>query len=500
MTACFERAIEGEDNPFIAAQVLAARGKAACVKDRYGEGDDAYEQAAIAYGKSDIADGHPLVASLAERHAFSLLYQWRVVEAEKLFEKAISIRSLLIEHDSSRMARLFLLHARHGLAMTYRYHGQPADARSEFDKVLRDDALRDPGGTGSGDAGAASPHTATPLWRKQCERAFNSRERRADCELYGGAESRADVDLGRACRLYHEAHDLAAVQGPVAQLAMAYKLTIALALDGQVSQAREWLSRANDLYARTNRESDRRRIDVLNAVATAAVALETTETVANGRRQLQELLDDMVNPEAPDRCEVQELHLLAAEILLASSLRGGDKEAAKEEARHLGLGIQRILDSFRDLDTEEGLKRDLRPYMRPLCEIMVEAALPDAKRAAQLVRFSRHQKPEPRSASLVFFFQDHHVVEQSNVALLETPENGWSVFDLDGVTREAVLEERVTSPLPSELVTRCRELAAAGSTPDISWSDEACWADPARVIARRHWPAAWGDALGFAPE
>jgi hypothetical protein len=100
----------------------------------------------------------------------------------------------------------------------------------------------------------------------------------------------------------------------------------------------------------------------------------------------------------------------------------------------------------------------------------------------------------------VFFFQDHHVVEQSNVALLETPENGWSVFDLDGVTREAVLEERVTSPLPSELVTRCRELAAAGSTPDISWSDEACWADPARVIARRHWPAAWGDALGFAPE
>ena len=93
MMRCFTEAMDGAESPFVEAQVLVAQGRAACTKDNYAAGDLAYASA-IKKTKETYLDeiSHPLVASLNERYAWSLIYQWKVAAATERFSEARSIR------------------------------------------------------------------------------------------------------------------------------------------------------------------------------------------------------------------------------------------------------------------------------------------------------------------------------------------------------------------------------------------------------------------------
>ena len=351
------------------------------------------------------------------------------------------------------------------------------------------------------------PTSPSVLKRKRDERWYNSSERRADCDLYGGAASRpaaAGLDLKRTCELYREAYRSAEFIGAATQLAMSYKLTIALALNAEIDDARQELENADRRYGETNRESDKRRIELLRRVARAAVTLAADGGATDGRQQLRKILDDLLslNPSASakDRCEVQELYLFCAELLLASAMRDAEPTPAEGDLKYLTSALWRVLGSFRGLQDESALQAALLPYLRRYFEISVEAAIADPAQASQFVLSSRlEENPADDSRALLFFFQDCYVAQPHSIAALQSDEDQWELFELANLTRAQILEKRSDSPLPENLIQRVKQLQSDSHPIRISWSDEKCWVDRSQAIAKQHWPPAWTVALGVEP-
>jgi tetratricopeptide (TPR) repeat protein len=484
MMAYFDEAMSGDLPPFIEAHARTMKGMAAYIKDRYAVGDAELKTALdILENKTRLDSSHPYIAHAHERSAWSLIYQWKVQEAEKHFKDAWMIRGRPKNDD---LAAVYALHNRHGLAMAERYLGKVEAAKRDYDAVLDDvrTLIRQ-------QSDVSSPW----LKRKLQERLYNSSERRADCELYGGAASKpATVDLENACKLYKIARDEAPEK--ISQAAMSLKLAIATALNasGDVDEAVKELAVANDLLSRISIEQDKKRVQLLQRVADAVVTLKTVDAPA-GQQRLRDILRDLYRlmdsdseKKERDRCEVRELYLFCVELLLASALE--DQKAAADESDINYLNL--LLQSFFKKE-DKGEKVALCPYLRRYHEIAIEAAGKDRPKIAfDYVASSRQWQPGD-ATSVVFYFQHDYVREPNNLVIVQSPSHNGdcNVFDLNplGYSRQQVLDPSsdFRFPLPEELLERITEERNAGHEIGISWSDEKCWASDEQAIRDEHW-------------
>ena len=239
--------------------------------------DHMFSEAQRAFASSDAGrHSHPLAASIAEQYAWSLIDQWKVEEASKQFQNAWVIRSTNKDETLDPPSVIFVLHDRHGTALTNRYRGNIDSARRGFKKLVGDSVV---GGGDHGEIetaikeceGRLALRGQQRLLRDLRNRWSNSMERWADCELYGGAASRVAVNLVRAKKLYQQSQQIGINYGFGVSMALKYCIVAALHGDGEEAH------RTFTALEADNREilgSERERVALLRPLTAAVLALE----------------------------------------------------------------------------------------------------------------------------------------------------------------------------------------------------------------------------------
>ena len=168
-----------------------------------------YEDHLFTHAKRLLADSDavrsslPLAAYVSERYAWSLMDQWEVEEANKQFQAAYHVR-LADKEEKNPLAAVYVLHDRHGMAMTARYRGHLDGARRTYKSIV--DEIKAALAEAERRHGGAGQEMAVRSLR---ERLSNSLERWADCELYSGAASDGKVNLLQAAESYDQARGIA---------------------------------------------------------------------------------------------------------------------------------------------------------------------------------------------------------------------------------------------------------------------------------------------------
>jgi len=437
--------------------------------DKYAEAD-----AALAQARQLIQDAgpglasHPLLAHVHERYAWILMDQWNVSKASAEFQEARNIRFDNYWKSKNEFAQIYVFHNDHGQAMAERYCGDEQIARAKYDLVISEveKAL-----------GQTESQADRPGWqrlrRDLRERWSNSCERRADCELYGGAASGATVDLKEAARLYAIARDQA--DDPALRVAMCCKRSIILALDGQLAEARQELGQtrvAEQVVIGVQEE----RVRLLRKLADATLLLQEASGEAGwtALRAFLKAFDLDANYPDRHRRETQELQLFAAELLIATERNQTQVEAALADLAFL----DRLIAAF-------PYRGQMLPYLRRYYDLAIEvAAERDPERAISCILAARDQRPAPGATMLLFSF---------------TPTSGWAIvyrgdqavgFSL-GVGREGVKRaaaEGASLALPPALV----ELLSAGAGSErkvvVYWTDRRCWSKAENSLLPSDWP------------
>lgn len=471
--------------------------------DKYTAAGAALTQAQQVLLETEPAlSNHPLLAHIHERHAWILMDQWNVLRASQEFEQARNIRFDNYWKSQNEFAQIFAFHNAHGLAMAERYCGDARIARAKYELVIgevekalaRADAQPDRSGW-------------QRLRRDLRERWSNSCERRADCELYGGAASGAAVDLPEAARLYAIARDQA--DDPAVRIAMSCKRAMVLALDGQRDAARQEISGAR-VAQQTVIGVHEERVRLLRKLAEATL-LVRDEDVDRGLTALRAFLRAFdLDANYPDRHrrETQELQLLAAELLIATQLAHQLDEAAVADLNFL----DRLIAAF-------PYREQMLPYLRRYYDLAVEtAAAADPQRAAGYILAARDQRPLPEATMLLFHFgaprgaaamrfgpaagdaadssptrgdgpEPAPFFQSLGRAILH--QAGTSIcfplaFGRDQV-REAAAGGQELS-LPAELIERVTAELQAQRRVVLYWSDGRCWSRAENALTRQNWP------------
>ena len=430
---------------------------------------------------------HPLAASIGEEYAWSLIDQWKAEDAAKQFQEAYRIRSTNKQEAKDPAAAIYVLHDRHGTALTLRYRGNSDSARRVF-KALVGERVVGGDKESIGDIEVALDETEQQpsfpgqqrLLRDLRDRWSNSMERWADCELYGGAASGLPVNLVRAGKLYQEARKQAVNYGVGVSLACKYCLVTGM--HGNVAEARKALA-AVEADQREILGSERERAGMLRQVAAAVLTLKEQGAAAGGEALRRFLNQFKLNPGFTDinRRETLELQLFAAELLLASELDAHDAAAAQHDLKYLDP----LLVVFRG-------RKDMRPFLRRYYELAIRACgTGDLIQLAQYLLESRAAErqdnlPAAKTTRLLF-----HFAAQENFALLLPPDGrAGKLFPLD-LTRDqikAAASRGQALHLPDELVTLVRSEQHAGRSLVVSWNDTMCWASEDEGLSDADWP------------
>jgi hypothetical protein len=439
--------------------------------DKYAEAAAALTQAQqLIQDAGPALSNHPLLAHVHERYAWILMDQWNVLKANQEFQEARNIRFDNYWKSKNEFAQIFVFHNDHGQAMAERYCGDERIARAKYDLVI-------------GEVEKALAQTAAqpdhPGWqrfrRDLRERWSNSCERRADCELYGGAASGAAVDLKEAARLYAVARDQA--DDPAARIAMSCKRAIILALDGQMAEARQELGQtqvAQQVVIGVQEE----RVRLLRKLAEATLFLKDSQVEAGlaALRAFLKAFDLDANYPDRHRRETQELQLLAAELLIATQLNQQLGAAAVADLSFL----DRLIAAFPYRD-------QMLPYLRRYYDLAIEAvAASDPERAAGYILASRDQRPAAEAPMLLFHFAPAHgraIVYRAGKAACFPLD-----FGRDGVKQAAAGGQPVA--LPQELVELLSADTAAGRGVVVYWADSRCWSKAESALLKNDWPFA----------
>ncbi|MCL2622341.1 MAG: metallophosphoesterase [Planctomycetaceae bacterium] len=134
---------------------------------------------------------HPLYGYIAERDTWSHMEQWKIKDAQDLFENAKGYRKNSLDDTPSQTqpASIYILHNRHGLAMADRYLDvNMANASVKYEELIKeiDDINEEINNKGSD---SNNSEHISKIWFDLLERAANTRERLADCTFYDGAAS-----------------------------------------------------------------------------------------------------------------------------------------------------------------------------------------------------------------------------------------------------------------------------------------------------------------------
>ena len=437
--------------------------------DKYSEAGVALNQALqILHDAGPALADHPLLAHVHERYAWILMDQWNVLRASQAFEEARNIRFDNYRKSKNDFAQIFVLHNMHGLAMADRYCGDERIARAKYELVI---------GEVEKTLTQAEAQSDRPGWQRFLrdlrERWSNSCERRADCELYGGAASGAPVDLQEAARLYAIAREQA--DDPAVQIVMSCKRAIVLALNGQVAEARQEISDTRVAQqAVIGLHEERVRLLRRLAEATLLVKEGDVEAGVTALRAFLRAFDLDGNYPDRHRRETQELQLLAAELLIATELEQQRGEAPVADLSYL----DRLVAAFPYRD-------QMLPFLRRYYDLAIRTVAEiDPQRAAGYILAARDQRAAPEATMLLFHFgaaRGRAIVYRADTAMH---------FPLD-FGRDAVKQAAASGQplaLPSELV----QLVAADRSDDHSvvlyWSDARCWSRAENALTRKDWP------------
>ncbi len=485
----FETILAAEGLPVLfRVDCLTACASAAAAAGDYQ--DHMFREADRAFKSSEAAHrSHPLAAWIAEQYAWSLIDQWKVEEASKEFQAAYRIRYTNQEESRDPASIIFVLHDRHGTALTHRYRGNGDSARRVF-KALVGDAVTGNDKPILGEIETAlhdcSERPVFPGQQRQIrdlrDRRSNSMERWADCELYGGAASSVAVNLTRAKKLYQQSQQFSVNYGFGVSVALKY--CIVAALHGDTAEAR----RTFDSLGADRREilgSERERVALLRSLAAAVLALKEQGPAA-GSDAIRHFLNQFkLNPAYTDisRRETLELRLFAAELLLASELDNHDVVLAQRDLKYLDP----LLSVFAG-------RKDMRPFLRRYYELAIRACgTSDLVQVAQYLLESRATERQgtlsaPGTTWLLFQFTN-----TDDFALL-LPQDGrpGKLIPLK-LTRQQIKEAASRGQqlrLPEELVAAVQAERQAGRSIHPSWSDTMCWASEDEGLSETDWPFA----------
>ncbi len=462
---------------------LAACASAAAAGGDYQ--DHMFGDAQKAFEKSEVTSrNHPLAASIDEQYAWSLIDQWKVDEASKQFQSAWHIRSTNKDSNDPASA-IFVLHDRHGMALTNRYKGKIESARSGFRTLVGDPdaghARRDLGEIET----AINDFKEMPVFpgqqrllRDLRNRWSNSMERWADCELYGGSASGVVVNLNRAKVLYERSQKVGINYG--FGVSMSLKYCIVAALHGDFADAQQIFStlEADD---REVFGSERERVAMLRPLAAAVLTLKK-QGLVDGSKTIRRFLDEFkLNPAYTDisRRETLELRLFAAELLIATELDNNDAAGAARDLKYLDP----LLAVFAG-------RQDMRPFLRRYYDLAIRASgTSDLIQLAQYLLESRtteRQEMLTGASRLLFQF-----APGNNFGLL-LPQSGRTGMLVPlQLTRQQIKEAASRGQplhLPEEFVSAVLAERQAGHPIQVSWSDKMCWANEDEGLTDADWP------------
>jgi hypothetical protein len=437
--------------------------------DKYAEAGAALTQAQqLIQDAGPALANHPLLAHVHERYAWILMDQWNVSKASQEFQEARNIRFDNYWKSKNEFAQIFVFHNDHGQAMAERYCGDERIARAKYDLVI---------GAVEKALAQTEPQPDQPGWqrlrRDLRERWSNSCERRADCELYGGAASNAAVDLQEAARLYAIARDQA--DDPAARIAMCCKRSIILALDGQTAEARQELGQtrvAQQVVIGVQEE----RVRLLRKLAEATLLVKAPEPEAGvtALRAFLKAFDLDANYPDRHRRETQELQLFAAELLIATQRNQPFDAAAVADLSFL----DRLIAAFPYRD-------QMLPYLRRYYDLAIEVvAQSDPQRAAGYVLAARDQRPAAEATMLLF----HFGAARGRAIVYRADKAAWFPLDFG---RAGVKQAAAGGPplaLPPELIELVSADKAAGRDVVVYWTDSRCWSKAESALRKIDWP------------
>lgn len=496
---------------------------------------------------------HPLIAQLKERYAWSLLDQWKVVESGKQFEQTLVIRGANYGETNNRAALGYLLHDMHGFALSLRYRGNTNRAVEEYDRVLKAvKPLLEEYETEQEGTAISQPSVSPGIRRFYAtlhERAANTRERLADCVLYGGAASRTfgPGRLGETAKLYGEAAKLYNPKEPDA--AMLGKQAIMLLLQDNIDEASRILcdisERKGSVFGNTLRtELIRQVADAIllykkqpakdrTEIASLAetkngekvgndsdnLSVKDSNDPSNGRssetatdegrkRLLRQFLNQFSiagNPFSAEasRRETLELRLFCAEFLVDQALRSGNDQALQAD-------LQLLLQPLGDFIN----RPESRPFLRRICDLYVRSGSvlyqrnPEAPVAqghlrgiVRLLKWMREQAGVELPHATTLEAADH-LPSFVVFFLTDKPEEGIVVFyPQDGrsgrlyrlpLSRQQIkTDSDRTGPewkLDENLVNIIHEERRADRPLSISWNDETSWGRVDEALHDTDWP------------
>lgn len=453
---------------FFRVTTLVARGEASSASSKYMDSITSmrFEDAKTYFdasgngssGARKISGNHPLRAYVSERYAWSLMDQWRVEEAFVQFDDAVKIRwaNLRESDNQNKFAWIYVFHNRHGIAMTKRYRGSIAEARTDYDSLLADieEKLKEEEA-----AGESWPGQQRYL-RDLRERLSNSNERRGDCELYQGLDRGAQLKV--AARFYKAAYDTG--EDSRLQLAFACKRCIAMALSGNVETARQELN-DEKVSKREVIGEDADRADYLRRLAHAVLALEEDRASAK-QDQLRSFLGFLQATPDSGRRENLEMQLLGAELLLRSDLESATPGTATASDASF---LSRLLQPLRT-------NTALLPFLRRHYDLLIEALGDESpERTARYIQtlHGPEQQRSPAAATLSF-----HLGEDKGVCVVQPPLTAAQPFRAKCLAlpfgREQV-KRAMTSKLPAELLELVRKWRDEKREVEVLWSDSASW-------------------------
>jgi serine/threonine protein kinase len=484
----FESILEATDLPILfRVDCLVECGSAAAAGGDYQ--DHMFGEAQKTFKKSEAADrSHPLAASIGEQYAWSLIDQWKVEEAHKQFQDASVIRSTNKKESQDPVSSIFVLHDKHGTALTNRYKGKIDSARSGFQMLVGDpDAGNERRDLGEIER-AINDYKAMRefpgqkrLLRDLRNRRSNSMERFADCELYGGAaSSRVPVNLARAKKLYQQSQQTGINYG--FGVSMALKYCIVAALHGDSDEAQ----RMFDTLEADDREvlgSERERVAMLRPLTAAVLAIKK-QGLADGCEALRRFLNAFkLNPNFTDinRRETLELRLFATELLIATELDNHDTAGAARDLKYLDP----LLAVFAG-------RQDMRPFLRRYYELAIRACgTSDLVQLAQYLLESRATERQgmltgPGASRLLF-----HFAPENNFGLFLPHDGSPGMLMPLQLTRQQIKEAASRGQplrLPEEFVTAVLAERQNGHSIEVSWTDRMCWANVDEGLTKADWP------------
>jgi serine/threonine protein kinase len=495
----FGEAIKGDNvSPLFKAATLIAQGGEASAHahaagqeyelNRFEEANDILQRIV---GKESCFENHPLFASALTSRAWGLMDQWKVDEAQQVFDAAELI--LKTNRKRNKAVDIEYFHTRHGVAIASRYQGDLGNVRSVFISLVGDKAIGR--GERKGEIETARDSVTKDLVGRQryirdlTERWANSAERLADCQLYGGAASGNDtiVSSAQAGRLYNRARDLA--PDPGSHVVMTCKYCIISALSGGLADAKTAFAEVASVNDK-DIGGDRERAMLARQLASAVLALKDEKRRGDGLQALRLFLDQFDQSTFYDanRRETLEMRLLAAELLLSAGIRETNVEANQDDLKHL----ESLLDIFKHQSHDK-----IKPFLHRYYELAIRSVGKEApaKMAKYLLkeRASNVDPPSSLTSHVVFHFAaDKEDDPKENYVIVVPADGKASLLLLKDITRSKVQKECNRGgklKLPDELLQVIAEDQTKGHKTVISWEDADCFffLNLTKGLTKEHW-------------